>query len=86
MNTSVLSKCVEELKKEKPDIRYVLGMLETFIDLSPVVNMPPVDYALPKNFIGMYPTKVEIPADEVITDEDKAYERTMAGGPIGNIG
>ena len=32
MNT--LTKCIEELKKEKPDIRYILGMLETYLELS----------------------------------------------------
>ena len=39
MNTSVLKKCVEELKKDQPDIRYILGMLETFIELS---DIPPI--------------------------------------------
>lgn len=34
MNTSVLTKCLEELKQEKPNIEYIKGMLETFIALS----------------------------------------------------
>lgn len=34
MNTNILKKCVEELKKESPKIDYVLGMLESVIELS----------------------------------------------------
>jgi len=33
MNTSILSKCLEELTKENPRLDYVRGMLETFIDI-----------------------------------------------------
>lgn len=41
MNTNILKKCVDELKKETPKIDYVLGMLESVIELSgqtPVVS------------------------------------------------
>lgn len=34
MNTKILQKCLDELNKEKPDISYVKGMLETLADLS----------------------------------------------------
>ncbi len=34
MNTKILQKCVEELKKDTYSKEYVLGMLETFIDLA----------------------------------------------------
>lgn len=34
MNTTTLSKCVTELKKNEPNIQYVLGMLETIIEMS----------------------------------------------------
>ena len=34
MNTTTLQKCVTELKKESPNIQYVLGMLETIIEMS----------------------------------------------------
>ena len=34
MNTSILIKCVDELKKDTPNLQYVLGMLETIIELS----------------------------------------------------
>lgn len=41
MNTAILSKCLEELGKEAPNIDYIKGMLETFIVLTggqPVIN------------------------------------------------
>jgi hypothetical protein len=34
MNTQILVKCLEELKKETPNIEYIKGMLETLIMLS----------------------------------------------------
>lgn len=34
MNSDILQKAVDELKKEDPKIEYVLGMLETLIALS----------------------------------------------------
>lgn len=40
MNTAILQKCVDELKKEQPDIRYILGILETVIDISDGVIVP----------------------------------------------
>lgn len=41
MNTNILKKCVEELKKESPKIDYVLGMLESVIELSDVSPIYP---------------------------------------------
>lgn len=34
MNTTILNKCIEELKKESPNISYILGMLETVVAMS----------------------------------------------------
>lgn len=39
MQTTILSKCVGELKKDAPNIQYVLGMLETLIDMAPQQNI-----------------------------------------------
>lgn len=33
MNTSILSKAIEELKKDKPDLSYLRGMLETLMEM-----------------------------------------------------
>lgn len=34
MNTNILQKCIDELRKEDPKIDYVLGMLETLNDIA----------------------------------------------------
>lgn len=34
MNTKILQKCITELKTEKPKIDYVLGMLETLMEMT----------------------------------------------------
>jgi len=34
MNTNILQKCVDELKKETPNLSYVQGMLETVIEMT----------------------------------------------------
>lgn len=40
MKNKILQKCVEELKKDTPKIDYVLGMLESVIELSEVYVNP----------------------------------------------
>lgn len=40
MNTKILQKCVDELKQDKPKIDYVLGMLESVIELSGATVLP----------------------------------------------
>lgn len=37
MNTKILQKCIDELKKDKPSIERVLGMLETLVEMVDVV-------------------------------------------------
>lgn len=34
-NTKILTKCIEALKEEKPDLSYVRGMLETLVEMQP---------------------------------------------------
>lgn len=36
MNPDILQKCVDELKKEQPNIQYILGILETIIQIGGV--------------------------------------------------
>ena len=40
MNTNILSKCIEELKKEKPDLSYLRGMLETLVTVQDAMKVP----------------------------------------------
>lgn len=75
---SILTKCVEELKTPTPRIDYVLGMLETLIDMqTPVVNSyyPPV-----ANVTNAKDTQT-IRADE----EESDYAKVYAGGPVGQL-
>ncbi len=59
MNPQILRKCVEELKKETPNISYVLGMLETVIEMMPNVTIgPSVSYENPiKKYVQEVPKK-----------------------------
>lgn len=53
MNTQILNKCIEELKKDKPDLSYLRGILETLVDSVPgqavtvssfgTTNTPPME-------------------------------------------
>lgn len=41
MNTKIISKCLDELKKDSPDLSYIRGMLETLIEVdSPMAQYP----------------------------------------------
>lgn len=92
MNTNILSKCVEELKKETPNISYVLGMLETVIDMNgasaPLVpftpSYPSIPYpmGIPVYSGGSGPQSTNVPY--VLTDEEITAQR-YAGGTVGAI-
>ncbi len=34
-NTKILTKCIDALKGDKPDLSYVRGMLETLVEMQP---------------------------------------------------
>lgn len=86
MNTKVLTKCLEELSKESPNIEKVIGMLETIIEMSssqpislgsqyPSFSMPTPIYA------GTNATNVNIPIEE----EGSGLLAAYAGGLPANI-
>lgn len=68
-NTKILEKCVEALSKDKPDISYIKGMLETLIELNPTQT-----YAKTVE-------KVAQPRADEETDIEKLYN----GGPVGRL-
>lgn len=37
MNSNIIKKCIDKLKEDKPDIQYVLGMLETLYEMQPAM-------------------------------------------------
>jgi hypothetical protein len=67
MNTKILQKCVEELKKETYSKEYVLGMLETIIEMNN--NDKPLIYAT---------TTPEIKGMVTHTNVDEAREEIPA--------
>ena len=81
MNISVLSKCVEELKKESPDIRYILGMLETLITLTGNGSTPIHGQVFTPKYTV---TAGSTPATHVGDEGD--LPPGYATGPIGRIG
>lgn len=78
MSKKILQKCVDELKKESPNIPYIQGILETLIEMDPEKDISAIPLGLiPRNDA----TTVEL-FDEVLTDEDRAYATKMSGGRI----
>lgn len=73
MNTNILKKCVEELKKEEFKKEYVIGMLETLIEMSPT---HPV--AIPNNTYHNVSETTPTRADEQIPP-------FLKSGPIGGL-
>lgn len=85
MNTTILQKCVEELRQEKPKIDYILGMLETVIEMSSITQTQVPQYK-PEQWTGKadytsLKTQVVV-ADEGLEDE---FMKQYVGGPIGNL-
>lgn len=75
MNT--LSKCIEELKKDQPDIRYIIGMLETYVELSS--TRPATTYTVTGS--GIMTKPIIVP--ELVDEEQLPHG--YANGPIGKI-
>ena len=76
MNTSILVKCVEELKKKEPKIDYILGMLETVIEMSGVAVPSTIAHTVSRE------VEKEIPT---LSDEEVLLS-SYAKGPIANLG
>lgn len=82
MNTTVLNKCVDELKKPEPNISYVLGMIETLIAMSPVSEMDNIARMQRSVFAS------EVPQDSFNhekTDEEEIINPVTQVGRIGKI-
>ena len=78
MNISVLTKCVDELKKDSPDIRYILGMLETLIALT---GGSSVGVVIPQIGTATFSTTT----NGARVDEEGDLPRGYATGRIGKI-
>ena len=81
---SILSKCVDELKKETPRIDYVLGMLETLIDMEkPLMTISPSFPHQGQTMLAGNPTAgTTNHVDEEVTND---YAKAYTGGPVGTL-
>lgn len=66
---NLLAKCVAELKKDKPELQYVIGILETLIE----IQSPPKDAYLKATDNGVVVTTPEIEIKRALeTSSDEA--------------
>lgn len=99
MSTKILQKCVDELRKEQFSKEFVLGMLETLIDMSGQTTVTTSGYmqVVPQSFTPSIESvtttndppvitgfKDLIPKEE-INNEQKNAESAYLGGSIGRI-
>lgn len=75
MNTAILSKCLEELGKESPNIDYIKGMLETFIVLTggqPIIN-------------NTKENEITTRVKELVSEQGDDVPGFLKPGPIGKV-
>lgn len=97
MNTKILQKCVEELKKDTFSKEYVLGMLETLIEMQDTtpkytystagyVSVPPAPDPVIADLVNPVITgfKDLIPKEET-NDTTKNLESSYLSGGLGKI-
>lgn len=87
MNTTILNKCIEELKSDTPKIDYILGMLETVVAMSSVPVYPSAPAIYPQQELNKYlvtssATNKSNTADE---EEGSGIIAAYAGGPIARL-
>lgn len=79
MNTQVLVKCLDELTKDKPNIEYVKGMLETLITLSGA----PITHTVTPD-MQVHEKVKEVLRTETVSDEEINLAK-YAGGNTGTV-
>lgn len=94
MNITTLQKCVEELKKETPNISYVLGMLETVIEMDRVAVPSYPSYPTIGSGVTNVPYMMPVSNNPIATgsglvsnslSEEDMYAEKYAGGPIATV-
>jgi len=80
MNTKIIRKCIEELNKETFSKEYVLGILETLMEMSGGESLPII------NTNTQNATKTPIIRTESISDEEtEEIPAFLKAGPTGNL-
>lgn len=78
MNTKIIQKCIEELKKDTFSKEYVLGMLETYVEMSGGVSS--TQYSIGTPYIPTAPMNyTSSNVDEEIVPD------AVRVGPIANL-
>lgn len=79
MHASILSKCIEELKAETPDISYIRGALETLlaVSASDPTRLPIVHQT--------YDISRTVPESEPVVDPQEAAAAAYLRGPTGTV-
>lgn len=78
MNKNILQKCIDALKNEKPNIDYVLGMLETLVEMSDTPTLASFPTPIPTQVYKAPANHVDEAINEIIPDYLKP-------GPIGRM-
>lgn len=91
MHTKILEKCLEELRKDDPRKDYVIGMLETLVEMDSPTAAAPVRVHEDPLSIPDFPVvdlgnkKLVDKKNDNLTDEEKEFAAKMRG-PIANLG
>lgn len=84
MNNNILKKCLEELNKENPRKDYVIGMLETLIDVGGSNQTRDIPYAsLAAQNIGIIPDMNNFPVvPTIMADETSDLVSAYTHGSV----
>lgn len=88
MNTTILTKCIEELKKDAPNISYIQGMLETLLELggaNQTRDLPPYSPYQQPQFTMPQPIYTATNASVPVEEEGSGLVSLYNGNP-GQIG
>ena len=80
MNTQILQKCIAELEKDKPNLDYIKGILETFVEMSGSIT--PMSTVNTMTHI-VKPAAVPLKSDSELAEEEFAAK--YANGPVGAL-
>ncbi len=83
MNTQILQKCVEELKKKEFSKEYVLGMLETLI----AIDSPSPSIAGAQKYPPSFVTIPNVSGSDTVTADDTndAAKKYLSQNNVGKI-
>lgn len=89
MHTKILEKCLDELRKDDPRKDYVIGMLETLVDMNTtsagVVVRPHEDpLPIPEFPVVAAGTGGGTKAEITLTEEELEFQRKMYG-PVAHV-